>query len=226
MDREITAHADPDGETPWAMQLVVRAEKSTPPSRTAVCEAAAKAVVTLLTDPRATAEWEPAVARWAAGRIRKHVRRARGAKWTKVQELAGVTVEHAGAEVRAFVPCATDQVPAEVGKLQLSGLDLDDPAKRAAVEPAGPLLVISLQPDPRLGDGKAAAAAGHAAQIAWMVAADGFADRWQDAGFPVAVEQPDAARFAELEACAQVVVRDAGFTEVDPGTVTAVARWA
>ena len=221
----ITGHVDPEGEAPWAMQLVVRVEKADPPTRTAACEAAAIAVVRLLASDEAQGEWKPAIDRWLDGRIRKHCRRARGAKWDRVQALPGVTVEHAGAEVRAFVPCSTNAIPAELGKLQLSGLELDDPEPNANVEPIGPVLVTSLQPDPYLPAGKAAAAVAHAAQLAWLNAPAGFRSPWADAGFPVAVEQPTQARFEELVRMAPVVVHDAGLTVVRAGVVTSVARW-
>ncbi|WP_110004910.1 hypothetical protein [Geodermatophilus normandii] len=122
--------ADPPGEAPWAMQLVVRVERTAPPTRTAACSAAAVAVVRLLADERALpgGEWHPRVRRWTDGAIRKHCRRARGAAWARVGALPGVTVSSAGAEVRALVPSALDEIPRDVAKLQLSGSELDDPA--------------------------------------------------------------------------------------------------
>ena len=48
---------------------------------------------------------------------------------------------------------------------------------------------------------------------------------WQDAGFPVRVERPDRAAWADLAATAPVSVMDAGFTEIAPGTVTTLAAW-
>lgn len=210
------------------MQLVVRVEKSCPPTHTEVCEATAAAVAALLADPRAAAggEWYPRVRRWTAGRIRKHARRARGAAWARASRLDGVTVERGSAQVRAFVPGPVDQVPRDLARLQLSGLDLDDPAPRhaVAVEAGGPV-VVSLRSADRLTTGKAAAAAGHAAQLAGMAMDPARLEAWVSAGFGVAVEHVEQARWAELCDTAPVVVADAGFTEVDPGTVTATARW-
>lgn len=225
----ITGYHDPDGEPPWAMQLVVRIEKTEPPARTAVCEAAALAVVTLLADERAQSggPWHAAVQRWASGRIRKHCRRARGAAWDKVQVLPGVTAGAAGAEVRAFVPGSTADIPREIARLQLSGTELDDPAGRTAVEPepAG-AVVVSICPDPVLPLGKAAAAAGHAAQVAALRMDPDRYTAWAAGGFPIVVEHPDPARWALLRPHAQVDIVDAGFTAVAPGTCTALARWA
>jgi hypothetical protein len=45
-------HEDPEGDTPWGMQLVVRLEKKLPAIHTAVCEAAAASVVHLLANGR------------------------------------------------------------------------------------------------------------------------------------------------------------------------------
>jgi peptidyl-tRNA hydrolase len=211
------------------MQLVVRIEKATPPGRTAVCEAAATAVVRLLADERALpgGEWFPRVERWMGGNIRKHCRRARGVAWERVAALPGVTAEVAGARVRALVPSSTAEIPREVAKLQLSGRELDDPGVRTAVdpEPDGPV-VVSISPDPVLPLGKAAAAAGHAAQLAAMRMPDGRLAAWSRLGFPVTVEHPDRARWARLRRVAQVEVVDAGLTAVPAGTCTAIARWA
>ncbi|MGY1736924.1 hypothetical protein [Geodermatophilus sp. SYSU D00684] len=220
---------DPPGEAPWAMQLVARVERVGPPARTAVCEAAATAVVRLLADDRAQpgGEWEPLVRRWTDGAIRKHCRRARGVAWERVGALPGVTAAVAGAEVRALVPGPTDAIPPEVARLQLTGSELDDPGARPAVdpEPGGPL-VVSVCPEPFLPLGKAAAACGHAAQLSAMRMPGARFAAWAAAGFPVVVEHPDVARWTALRPRADVEVVDAGFTVVDPGTSTALARWA
>lgn len=224
----VGGHDDPVDEAPWALQLVVRVEKSSPPGRTETCEAAGTAVVRLLEDPRAVDPdaWAPAVDRWTTGRIRKHCRRARGAAWARVQDLPGVTVEHAGAEVRALVPMSTAGLPKAVSTLQLSGHELDDVRRAGTVTPtAGGPVVVSLCPDPVLSLGKAAAAAGHAAQLSLGAMGASRAAAWAVLGHAVVVEQPSPARWAALVRDAQVVVADAGFTEVVPGTVTAVARW-
>jgi peptidyl-tRNA hydrolase len=211
------------------MQLVARVERAAPPSRTAVCEAAATAVVRLLADERALAdgEWSGQVQRWLDGAIRKHCRRARGVAWDRVQALPGVTAEVTGAAVRALVPTSTADTPREVAKLQLSGRELDDPDARPTVdpEPDGPV-VVSICPDPALPLGKAAAAAGHAAQLAAMRMPAGRRATWVEAGFPVIVEHPDRARWARLRPLAPVEVVDAGLTAVPAGTCTAIARWA
>ncbi len=183
----------------------------------------------LLADDRARpgGEWCPPIRRWTDGAIRKHCRRARGIAWQRVEALPGVTVEVRGAEVRALVPSALDELPPEVAKLQLSGSELDDPEECPAVDPVpGGAVVVSVCPEPFLPLGKAAAACGHAAQLTALRMPAGRLATWSGAGFPVVVEHPDVARWARLRARAPVEVVDAGFTVVAPGTSTALARWA
>ena len=216
-------------ETPWAMQVVARVERSAPPTRTAVCAAAAVAVVRLLADERARpgGEWHPAVRRWTDVAIRKHCRRARGVAWGRVGELPGVTASVDGAEVRALVPTAVDEIPRAVATLQLSGSELDDPDACAVADPvAGGPVVVSIAPEPFLPLGKAAAAAGHAAQLTALRMPGERLASWAAASFPVVVEHPSTARWAWLRPRAPVEVRDAGFTVVAPGTTTAIARWS
>ena len=230
----VSGHADPEGEAPWAMQLVARVEKACPPNRTAVLEAAAMATVQLLDSADAQGDWRPAIDRWLAGRIRKHVRRARGAKWEQAQALPGLTVTHAGAEVRAFVPTSTDAIYPLVAKMQLSGSDLKDPGPRTALDPEPGVPMVAVSAETAMSWTKQAAATGHATQIARMQMPAEKLAQWRANGFAVRVEQPDDARWRQLVEAADVRVVDAGFTfppqrqcestECEP--VTAVARWS
>ncbi len=204
------------------MQLVVRAEKAAPPAHSAVCAAAATAVVSLLTDPRAAdpeGEWYPYVRRWESGRIRKVTRRARGVRWPEVQELPGVTVDVDGAEVRAFVPGPVDQVPPALAKLQVAGLDLPDEEPKPPPEP--PYAAIALNPRVPMTTGKAAAQSGHAAQLLLRQARPADVMPWIEAGLRVHISRDISWRRCVGQAT--VAVRDAGFTEVPPGTMTAIA---
>lgn len=224
----VTGAEDPADEAPWALQLVARMERQDPPTRAAVCRAAAVATVALLADERSAGDgpWAAAVARWEEGRIRKHVRRARGAAWERVQALPGVTVSVDGAEVRALVPGPTDRIPKDVARLQLDGTEPEPGEPGPGAPPAPGTLVIAVCPEPFLPMGKAAAAAGHAAQLAWRRLDPAGRATWATAGFPVVVEHPNPEGWERLVATAPVVVRDGGFTVVAPGTTTAVSSWA
>lgn len=156
------------------MQFVVRVERGEArPTHTAVCAAVATATVRFLDADRAAhgGSWGPEVSPWLDGRIRKHVRRARGAAFERLAELHSMLVECNGVQVRVFPPCGTDEVPRLVSRCQLGGFDLVDSVDAviaAAVRhPSGPAPVVSLSVDPVLSTGKAAAAAAHAAQLAF-----------------------------------------------------------
>ena len=222
----LAAYRDPPGEPPWAMPIVIRVEKGDEPDATAVAEVVAMAVVRLLDDARSSegGEWAGDVGRWLDGRIRKVARRARGARWEAACLLPGVTVEHNGAIARAFVPGATDAVPPEIAKLQVAGLELPDGA--ASPERSG-ALSVALTPHVTMSALKAAVQVAHAAQLARdvLASAGGGLERWRDAGFDVRLVRPDAAQWARFAESAKVVVRDAGYTEIPPGTRTTLALW-
>jgi peptidyl-tRNA hydrolase len=221
-DGRVAEYRDPDGEAPWAMPLVVRAERGAEPTAAAVAEAAAMAVAQLLDDPRSVdGEWHADVQRWVDGRIRKVARRARGAQWLAAAELPGVTVEHRGAGVRAFVPTSTDAVPPEIAKLQVAGLELD--LGEVGTDPTA--LPIAVTPLVSMSPLKAAVQVAHAAQLARTTMSTADLERWRGNGFGVRLVRPDAATWARLIATAQVVVQDGGFTEIPPGTQTAIALW-
>lgn len=216
-------HAARDEAPQFVLPLVVRIEKAEPPARTDALETAARAVLVLLTDERSRGEgeWAEAVRDWQDARIRKVVRRARGAEWRKAGTLPGITVHGDMAEVRVFPPVPLDGWPKELAKLQVSGTDLDDP------EPAPPAApgtaVLWLNPELEMSAGKAMAQAGHAAQLAWWELTAAERAAWQDSGFRLAVRTAPRERWAELSGSGLPVVGDAGFTEIAPGSATVVA---
>jgi len=216
--------ADRDAAPQFVLPLVVRIERDAPPARTDALETAARAVLTLLSDERATAEdgeWAQAVRDWQDARIRKVVRRARGAEWRRAESLPGITVTGGTAEVRVFPPVPLDGWPKDLARLQVSGTELADPHPPAPADRAYP--VLWMNPEVTMSAGKAMAQAGHGAQLAWWELDDQERESWRKAGFPLAVRTPAPAEWAVLTATALPVVRDAGFTEVAPGSSTVVA---
>ncbi|MFF7558451.1 aminoacyl-tRNA hydrolase [Streptomyces pseudovenezuelae] len=207
----------------FVLPLVVRIEKAAPPARTDALETAARAVLVLLSDERSVGdgEWAEVVRDWQDARIRKVVRRARGAEWRRAEALPGITVTGKTAEVRVFPPVPLDGWPKELAKLQVSGTDLDDPEPPAEADAGAPVLWLS--PDLDMSAGKAMAQAGHGAQLAWWELSAEERAAWRDAGFPLAVRTAAPGRWAELTASGLPLVRDAGFTEIAPGSCTVVA---
>ncbi|WP_424529876.1 peptidyl-tRNA hydrolase [Sphaerisporangium viridialbum] len=204
------------------LPLVVRIERATPPERTDALEAAALAVLTLLTDERTTGgEWTEPVQAWETIGIRKVVRRARGVEWRRVQELPGITVAVRSAEVRVHPPIPLDAWPKELSRLQVSGTDLTDTAPPEPPPPGA--AVLWFNPSLEMSAGKAMAQAGHAVQLAWWGTDEPTRAAWHAEGLPVAVRTAGPRRWAALVDSGLPVVRDAGFTEIEPGSRTVVA---
>ncbi|MER6014565.1 peptidyl-tRNA hydrolase [Streptomyces bluensis] len=207
----------------FVLPLVARIERSAPPARTDALETAARAVLVMLSDERSLGDgqWARAMRDWQDARIRKVVRRARGAEWRRAEVLPGITVTGKSAEVRVFPPVPLDGWPKDLARLQVSGTDLDDPEPPVDADPTAPVLWMS--PEVDMSAGKAMAQAGHGAQLAWWELSDADRTAWRDAGFPLAVRTPTPGRWRHLTTSGLPVVRDAGFTEIAPGSCTVVA---
>lgn len=237
---------DRDEARQFVLPLVVRVERADPPGHTDALETAARAVLTMLDDPRAAepdGPWFEAVRDWQDARIRKVVRRARGGEWRRAVELPGITVTGRTAEVRVYPPVPLDGWPKELSRLQVSGTDLTDPqpadlqpadpepadprpADATAAEAAAPspeLPVLWLNPHVTMTSGKAMAQAGHAAQLAWWELDAEQRAVWRDSGFALAVRTAEPDAWEKLAASGLPVVRDAGFTEIAPGSCTVAA---
>ncbi|MFG3497232.1 peptidyl-tRNA hydrolase [Streptomyces sp. NPDC047928] len=208
----------------FVLPLVVRIERTGPPTRTDALETAARAVVTMLSDDRSLGdgEWAQAVRDWQDARIRKVVRRARGAEWRRAEGLPGITVTGGTAEVRVFPPVPLDGWPKELARLQVSGTELEE-AAGPLPEPAPQQALLWLNPELRMSTGKEMAQVGHGAQLLWWAMTDADRASWREAGFPLAVRTADPGRWAGLSAGGLPMVRDAGFTEIAPGSCTVVS---
>ncbi len=158
---------------------------------------------------------------WTDGRIRKVVRRARGAGWERAQALPGITITQGSAEIRVYPPVPVDEWPPDLARLQVAGTELEDPEPPPAVPVDTPVLWIN--PGLPMTAGKAMAQVGHAAQLAWMRLGANDRSDWRDRDFDLAVRPAPPERWPDLVSSGLPVVQDGGFTEVAPGSCTVVA---
>lgn len=215
---------------PWAMQLAARVEKIDSPTTVDICAAAALAAIGVVAHENATEDgpWAASIDAWqGGGKIRKLVRRARGAAWERAQRPSGVTASVGRAEVRAYVPSQMDAVPDEVAALQIRSTDLDVPEQVDALpEPSSEsIMLIALTPAVTMSWGKQAAQSAHAGQLLWRSSSQEVQNAWDDAGRPVTVIHPSEMLWPALLEQAPTQVHDGGYTEVAPGTLTAAALW-
>ena len=220
-----------------AMQILLRMERAAPPSWHIALGLAATGAAALCLDERAepSGEWHEEIADYCAGHIRKVVRRGRGAQWEATADVPGLTFVEGDTQVRVLVPGRAVDLDKRVSKLQVGGTDVE-PDRTPAVAPA-PVLRVWLTPEPTMTLGKAMAQAGHAGMIAAALLAGSdqvTLARWHDAGCAASADRADPGSWRRLldelddperawNTNRLLAVRDAGFTEVVPGTVTVIA---
>lgn len=222
----ISAHEDPEGESPWALQCVV--EETSDFNEQELAQALSIAVLNFLDAAKDNPEWSAAVARWKQGRIRKILRRARNARWTKLEEEQGLTTVTNEISIRVFVPSAMDSIPANIKKCQVSGLNVNP-----KVNVADPYvcLTISINSALDMSAAKAAVACAHVAQLMGEQLHPAAYQVWKSKGFTIGIEYLDVPCFNEthfptdIDEVADVVIHDGGLTEVEPGSITAVGFW-
>lgn len=211
------------------MPLVLHIPKIDPPRRSSLLEAAASATVALCLDERVGpgGDWEQQFLSWTGARIRKVARRARGAQWAAALEVPGVSAEVGGAQARAFVPGRVGDLDPRLKRLQIGGTDLehDDPGP-----PREGVPVLWIDPALEMTVGKAAAQVGHASMLLAGAMTTEQCVRWAENDFACSVRDADEDRWRRAKKLVDdglaVAVRDAGFTEVAPGSMTVIALQA
>jgi peptidyl-tRNA hydrolase len=215
-------------EDPWVLYLVVRRAPTVSLEELLVAAARATVGVTALArDPA----WAEAFRHWSARSFRKVCLRASEREWAALQELPGFTVEGApgGAELlRALPPRLKSAREKLLVKLQAYTPALEAfPAASALPLPEAPTALLVVNSAVPMSAGKLAAQVGHAVLLAAELLGPrdpGALRGWAGAGHPCAVRRAEGERWASLRREAPcVAVRDAGLTEVPPGTETVLA---
>lgn len=183
--------------------------------------ASAQAVARFLTQEETINS--PLLQPWLNSNIRKVVRRVKDEKsWTKAESLPGLTTEFSPepqseteVRVRVLLPHNTSEVPTEIKRLQVSGLEL--PSTPVADTMAVPhSLNIVVNPDLPMSTGKIMAQTGHIAQLALSLSSETEVMMWAEAGFPVRLS-------SDWNKETQLVIHDAGYTEIPAGSPTVKA---
>lgn len=219
-DRTLPTWQSVEDEDPMALVLVVNNARNLEAEtfEQDVLAAAVRATIRLLLDPNFAAR--AAVDEWLDGRIRKIVKRARNKAWEDLRSLPlqRTFASQGSAEVRAFAPQRISQMEPQLRKLQVSGLDFPS---SSITEPFETGLEILIDENLHLSTGKAVAQVCHAAQLFVMQGSEVDVQQWLDADMPLRFE-----KVSELaERHHDVEIRDAGFTEVAPNTLTCAATY-
>lgn len=183
-------------------------------------EAVARASVrAYLLDPENPA-WKP----WLAASFGKTVRRARPVEVEKAREFFVASAKVGDAEAFACLPVAKDDMPAPIRKMQVSGTVAERTGWANRASTSGPTLKVNS--GAAMTTGKTCAQVAHAL-FAWVLQrTEGELDSWIANGMQFTISEAAPDRFAALTKSADIVVEDAGHTEVDPGTATVlVSRW-
>jgi len=177
----------------------------------------------LLSGQQVSSAWEP----WVAGAFTKSVRRAPRSHLDKALESAAAAGWNvAGQQIGesaavATIPMPYEQYPKVFAKAQVAGTDMP-PDSSTLTSGTGPRIDVLGS----LSTGKGAAQAAHAL---WLWAMPHLRDdrtalsSWLAQGMPVSLSTATPQTLQKV-ADSGTVVRDAGLTEVAPGTVTAVVR--
>lgn len=159
---------------------------------------------------------DPAWDQWLNGRFTKSVRRATASQLAAVAPLALAVVQRGDAVAYGFAPMPYSEYPGPIRKMQVQGTER--PRSGNWADFGSPSLVLNGGLE--MSTGKAAAQAAHGLWIWWLTATITERQEWEASGRPLSVCEYDSEAFRRTLQITDVVVRDAGLTEVEPGTVT------
>ena len=216
------AHADHDDD-PWAMYYVVRSDR--PLSLGQAMALGGAGSVACADRFRRSDRWAANFAAWQAAAHPKVALRANARLFPGVQALEGSPIATA-ADPTAL--CLPPRRKSERER-QLIELSPFTAARRPAEvpEPLPGAMIYVIRPGVLKSMGKAIAQAGHAAlDLADQMSAKYAAElaRWRADGMPGDLRLADERTWDRLKAEVDcIVIRDAGYTQVAPGTETVLA---
>lgn len=225
-------HDDPEAvrarvaqEDPWVMYLVVRRERL--PSLAELLVASATAAVRCADAWRDHPAWREGFDAWLARSFRKVCLRANEKDWAKLQGYDQGRGHARGEPVLCALPPRTKSQRDKL-LVNLQAFTTGDFAEDLPAVDEGDAPMRLVRNDAvTMSAGKSLAQVAHASLHACALFARDHADdfaRWRAAGLPCALRRADARGWSTLKHAEHVaVVRDAGLTEVTPGSETFLA---
>lgn len=210
----------------FVQPIVLLVDKTGPAAHTDAVHAAALASVLAYVQEIQTSGADPVWAQWLDGPFTKSVRRADAKTFAKLAEkfndVEHAAVSHGQARALAFRPVTYDAMSRALAKLQVSGTELPERGSDAAPAPEDAPVVV-MNAGLGMSTGKSSAQAGHALFAWYLTLDDAAGGRWYEDGCPFQIRFVDAAAFgAAAEGISdELLIVDAGHTEIDPDTATA-----
>ncbi len=214
---------DQEETDPYAVVMVlkgVKDEEGNYPSEQDIFQAESSALTQLLLTEDENVR--VLLRAWMEGRIRKLMKRVKPAAWKSIisNELFHTVGVSGSAEVAVFAPVRISEQPDALRKAQVAGLEA--PVNGSAERQGTAYLHVYADASLNMTTGKLAAQVGHAVQLFLMYGNTYKIEEWMEAGCLITVERSDNMPSVET---ADIIVRDAGFTEVPSGSVTVAALY-
>lgn len=159
---------------------------------------------------------DPAWEQWLAGRFTKSVRRGTTAQLEAMAPAALSVIKRGEAVAYGFAPMPYDEYPTPLRKMQVQGTER--PRADHWADQGNPSLLLN--GDLGMSTGKAAAQAAHGLWIWWLAVDDSERQEWERSGRPFSVYERSGWLFHRSLDFTGLIVKDAGLTEIAPGTPT------
>lgn len=208
-------------QEPYVLPIIIRLEKDEnfKPSHEEAQLAVGYAITKLFDSEivMPDGEWNESFTKWLNGRIRKVSRRARGSEWEAVKSLPHIYTSYGKAEIIILKPHPNFEPPAEIKKLQISGIEL---AKENRTGNSNNILGLkfTVNPEINMSTGKTLAQVGHAVQLAIFNSTPETVELWVEQKTPI-----NHCGWNEYTSWT-AEIHDAGFTEIPAGSLTAKSK--
>ena len=210
----------------FVQPIVLLVDKADPAAHTDAIRAAATASVAAYAGALADGDDLTAWENWLSGPFTKSVRRADPTTFAKLIATEDGELLHAvigKAKAFALTPAAYEDLPKAISRLQVSGTELPDRDSDFKKSTARPAPTLVMNGGLGMSTGKAAAQAAHAL-FAWFLTLDAEQRyQWLTTGCMFALHMASSEEFSAAAAGVpdELLIEDAGRTEIEPGTATA-----